>query len=207
MWLIAGLGNPGKSYQGNRHNVGFMAVDAIAHRHRFSGFSKKLGAEIAEGQIGTEKLLLVKPLSFMNLSGTPVGELCRYFKIPTERVIVIHDELDILPGKLRVKRGGGAGGHNGLKSLDSHIGQDYLRVRIGIGHPGDREMVSGYVLHDFSKEDMQLLSPELDAVAEHIGLLFTGDEAGFMNKVALATQPAKPPKPPKPTTNEENNGI
>lgn len=207
MWLIAGLGNPGKSYQANRHNVGFMAVDTIAHRHRFSGFSKKQGAEISEGQIENEKLLLVKPLSFMNLSGTPVGELARYYKIPLEQVIVIHDELDIVPGKLRVKRGGGNGGHNGLKSLDAHLGQDYTRIRIGIGHPGDRDMVSGYVLHDFSKEDMQQVMPVLDAVSTHIGELLAGDEAGFMNKVALATQPPKPPKPPKPTTNEEKNGI
>lgn len=206
MWLIAGLGNPGKSYQGNRHNVGFMAVDAIAHRHRFSGFSKKQGAELAEGQISDEKILLVKPLSFMNLSGTPVGEISRYYRIPAERIIVIHDELDIVPGKLKVKRGGGNGGHNGLKSLDAHIGQSYARVRIGIGHPGDKEMVSGYVLHDFSKEDMAKIAPVLDAVAEHIGFLIAGDEVGFMNRVALATQPPKPPKENK-ESKEEQHGI
>jgi len=188
MLLIAGLGNPGPQYQKHRHNVGFMAADAIHRRHSFSPWSKKFNALVAEGRIGTEKVLLMKPQTFMNLSGQAVGEAMRFYKLPTSDLIVLYDELDLPPGKVRVKRGGGSGGHNGIKSIDAHCGQDYRRVRIGIGHPGDKARVSPHVLGDFAKADHEWLDPLLDAVADNIALLAQGDESGFMNKVSLVIQ-------------------
>ncbi|MDZ7603170.1 MAG: aminoacyl-tRNA hydrolase, partial [Hoeflea sp.] len=150
MLLIAGLGNPGPQYARNRHNVGFMAVDEIARRHSFSGFSKKFRGEIAEGTIADQKVLLLKPMTFMNLSGDSVGDALRFYKLSPADLIVLHDELDIAPGKLKLKTGGGNGGHNGLKSIDAHCGKDYKRLRIGIGHPGHKDRVSPYVLGDFA---------------------------------------------------------
>tara|TARA_R110002020_G_scaffold122787_1_gene278637 strand:- start:3699 stop:4451 length:753 start_codon:yes stop_codon:yes gene_type:complete len=207
MLLIAGLGNPGPQYARNRHNVGFMAADAIARRHSFSGFSKKFRGEIAEGTIAGEKVLLLKPMTFMNLSGDSVGEALRFYKLSPSDLIVIHDELDIAPGKLKLKTGGGNGGHNGLKSIDAHVGKDYRRLRIGIGHPGHKDRVSPYVLGDFAKADMEWLEPLLDAIADHAEVMAKGDDAGFLNKIALATgtseaKPAKDPKPTKPATME-----
>ena len=151
MLLFAGLGNPGARHASNRHNVGFMAADAIHRRHSFSPWSKKFHAEIAEGRLGDEKILLIKPQTFMNLSGQAVGEALRFYKIDLGDLVVFYDELDLAPGKVRVKTGGGAGGHNGIRSIDGHCGQDYRRVRIGIGHPGIKEMVSPHVLSDFSQ--------------------------------------------------------
>lgn len=206
MLLIAGLGNPGQKYQDNRHNVGFMAVDAIAHRHNFLSFSQKFNALCAEKTIDGVKAILLKPLSYMNLSGGPIGEAMRFYKIEPENLIVIHDELDIAVGKIRMKRGGGHGGHNGLKSIDAHLGPDYRRIRIGIGHPGDKDMVSHYVLHDFGKDEEKMITPVLDAIADTIGMAVAGDDNGFVTKVALLTQPPKPPKEIKPT-NEEKDGI
>lgn len=189
MWLILGLGNPGRGYAGNRHNVGFMAVEAIARAHRFPAFSQKFNAQVADGSVAGTRALLACPQSFMNLSGQSAGEIARFYKIPAERTLVIHDELDLPAAKLRVKRGGGNGGHNGLKSLDAHLDSpEYLRIRIGIGHPGERDLVSPYVLSDFPKAEHPALARLLGAVAAHLPLLLAGDEAGFMNKVTLEQQ-------------------
>lgn len=188
MLLVAGLGNPGRQYAGHRHNVGFMAADAISRRHSFSPWSKKFNALISEGRLGSEKALLLKPQTFMNLSGQAVGEAMRFYKLAPSDLIVLYDELDLAPGKLRVKRGGGHGGHNGIKSIDAHCGKDYRRVRIGIGHPGDKARVNAHVLSDFAKSDHEWLEPLLEAVADNIGLLADDDESGFMNRVSLAVR-------------------
>ena len=208
MLLFAGLGNPGAKYANNRHNVGFMAADAIARRHSFSPWSKKFKAEIAEGTIGGEKVLLIKPQTFMNLSGQSVGEALRFYKLDPSAVTVLYDEIELPAGKLRVKTGGGSAGHNGIRSLDQHIGKEYRRVRIGVGHPGVKEMVHGHVLGDFSKADRDWLDVLLDAIADNAGMLAAGDDNGFMNKVTLTLrdklQPTgeddrPPPKQPKAT--------
>ncbi|WEX07899.1 aminoacyl-tRNA hydrolase [Chelativorans sp. AA-79] len=188
MLLIAGLGNPDPQYAGHRHNVGFMAADAISRRHSFSPWSKKFSALVCEGRLGSEKVLLVKPQTFMNRSGQAVGEAMRFYKLSPADLIVLYDELDLAPGKVRVKRGGGSGGHNGIKSIDAHCGQDYRRVRIGIGHPGDKARVTGHVLGDFAKADHEWLDPLLDTLADNIGLLADGDDSGFMNRVSLAVK-------------------
>jgi PTH1 family peptidyl-tRNA hydrolase len=195
MFLLVGLGNPGPGHAGNRHNIGFMAVDEIIRRHGFGPEKARFQARVAEGTIAGVKALAIKPLTYMNLSGQSVGTALRFLKLAPSDVIVIHDELDLLPGKLRVKIGGGAGGHNGLKSLDAHIGREYKRVRLGIGHPGDRDAVTNWVLQDFAKADGKWLEPLLDAVASAFPLLIAGDDAGFMNKIALATK------------KEEANGV
>ncbi len=195
MLVWAGLGNPGRQHAGQRHNVGFMAADAIHRRHAFQPWSKKFSAEIAEGRLGTEKILLFKPQRFMNLSGEPVGEALRFFKLDPAALTVFYDELDLIPGKLRVKRGGGAGGHNGIRSIDGHCGQDYRRVRIGIGHPGAKHLVTPHVLGDFAKADTEWLDPLLDAIADAAPLLASGDEAGFMNKVSVLTGNGDKPAP------------
>jgi PTH1 family peptidyl-tRNA hydrolase len=197
MLLIAGLGNPGPQYAKNRHNVGFMAADAIARRHSFSGFSKKFRGEIAEGTFAGEKALILKPMTFMNLSGDSVGEAMRFYKIAPADLLVIHDELDLAPGKLKLKIGGGNGGHNGLKSIDAHCGKDYKRLRIGIGHPGDKARVNPHVLGDFAKSDQQWLQPLLEAIADNADFLARGDDGGFLNKIVLATAAPKPAKPAK----------
>ncbi|MBO6537887.1 MAG: aminoacyl-tRNA hydrolase [Rhizobiaceae bacterium] len=202
MRLIAGLGNPGQKYQNHRHNVGFMAADAIVRRHSFSPWSKKFQGLVAEGNLGGEKVLILKPQTFMNNSGQAVGEAMRFFKIAPADLIVIYDELDLAPAKVRVKTGGGAGGHNGIKSIDAHCGKDYRRVRVGIGHPGAKERVHGHVLGDFAKSDEVWLDPLLDALADAAPMLVAGDDSGFMNKVSLAVKgsapeaAAKPVKPP-----------
>ncbi|WP_024588937.1 aminoacyl-tRNA hydrolase [Aliihoeflea sp. 2WW] len=198
MRIIAGLGNPGSKYENHRHNVGFMAVDAIARRHSFPPWSKKFQALISSGTIGTEKVLLIKPQTFMNLSGQAVGEALRFHKAEIGDLIVLYDELDLDPGKVRIKTGGGHGGHNGIKSIDAHCGKDYRRVRIGIGHPGIKEMVTHHVLGDFAKADRDWLDPLLDTFADHAELLAKGDDAGFMNKAALAVQGSKAAPKPAP---------
>lgn len=186
MQIIAGLGNPGSKYARNRHNVGFMAVDAIARRHSFSPWAKKFRAEIAEGMLGGEKVLLIKPQTFMNASGESVGEAMRFYKLAPSDIVVLYDELDLAPGKIRIKTGGGAGGHNGIRSLDSHVGKDYRRVRIGIGHPGDKAQVHNWVLGDFAKADSVWLEPLIETVADNAEMLVKGDDNSFMNKAALA---------------------
>ncbi len=201
MLIIAGLGNPGAKYSENRHNIGFMAVDAIHRRHRFSPWSKKFKAEIAEGEIAGEKVLLMKPQTFMNLSGEAVGEAMRFYKLKPADIVAIHDELDLPAGRARMKTGGGHGGHNGLKSLDAHCGKDYRRLRLGIGHPGDKERVHGHVLGDFAKVDHTWLDPLLDAIADNADLLLQSDESKLMNKLALATggkEETAKPKAEKP---------
>ena len=185
MRLVVGLGNPGSRYARNRHNVGFMAVDAIARRHGSPGFRSRFKGELAEGPIGGERVLLLKPQTFMNLSGESVGEAARFFKILPSEIVVIHDEIDLRPGKLRVKRGGGNAGHNGLRSIDSSLGPDYWRVRIGIGHPGIKELVQPYVLQNFSGEELTgWVEPLLGAVAETVPLLLSGAPDAFMSEVA-----------------------
>lgn len=186
MWLIVGLGNPGKEYEHNRHNVGFMAVDVLHDEHNFSGWQKKFKGLTATGTIAGEKALLLKPQTFMNLSGESVLPAASFYKIPTEKIIVIYDELDLDPFKTRIRQGGGTGGHNGLKSINAHLNPNYWRVRIGIGHPGRKELVSSYVLHDFAKDDQNFLDPLLKTLSEHFDQLLSGDANGLMNKLALS---------------------
>jgi PTH1 family peptidyl-tRNA hydrolase len=197
MQLFVGLGNPGAKYARNRHNIGFMAVDAIADANGFGPWRRKFQAETSEGRLGTQKVLLVKPQTFMNLSGQAVGEAMRYLKVPAQDIWVFHDELDLAPGKLRVKQGGGHAGHNGLRSLHQHIGADYHRIRIGIGHPGHKDRVSGYVLHDFAQADQEWLDLLLAEIGRHARRLADGDPPGFMNAIALALRPPERPSKPK----------
>lgn len=198
MALLVGLGNPGPAYAKHRHNVGFMAVDEIVRRHGFAPWRTRFEGYACEGQIGTTKVVALKPLTYMNDSGRSVQAASRFYKLEPEQVIVFYDELDLLPGKVRVKRGGGSGGHNGIRSIDAHLGPDYWRVRIGIGHPGHKDLVSGYVLHDFAKADATWLGPVLDAIAAEVPRLVAGDEGGFMSRVAHAIKPP-PPKTEKVT--------
>jgi PTH1 family peptidyl-tRNA hydrolase len=194
MLLLVGLGNPGARYAYNRHNIGWMAVDDVAHHHRFGPWRNKFRSQIADGTLGGEKVLAAKPATFMNDSGHAVGEMVRFYKLGLDRVVVVHDDLDLAPGKCRVKRGGGAGGHNGLRSIDRHVGNDYWRIRLGIGHPGDKRLVHDYVLHDFAKSDEDWLDPLLEAVAEAAPLIAAGEPDRFMSKVALLTrsEPGEP---------------
>lgn len=189
MQLFVGLGNPGAKHARHRHNIGFMAVDRIAESHGFGPWRAKFQGEVAEGRLGPDRVLLMKPQTFMNLSGQSVGEALRFYKLTPEEVWVFHDELDLVPGKVRIKSGGGHAGHNGLRSLHQHIGADYHRIRLGIGHPGHKDRVSSYVLHDFNKADADWLDSLLDAISKEAARLAAGDAAGFMNAVALATQP------------------
>jgi peptidyl-tRNA hydrolase, PTH1 family len=190
MRLVVGLGNPGTRYARNRHNVGFMAVDAIARRHGFPGFRSRFKGELAEGPIAGERRLLLKPQTFMNASGESVAETARFFKILPSEIVVIHDEIDLRAGKLRVKCGGGTAGHNGLRSIDALLGPDFWRVRIGVGHPGIKELVQPYVLQNFSSEEVTLwVAPLLEAVAETIGLLLSGAPDAFMSEVARRFAP------------------
>lgn len=186
MHLIVGLGNPGPDYAGHRHNVGFMAVDAIARRHNFPPFRQKFSGLLSEGVIEGEKVLLLKPQTYMNRSGDCVGQAAKFYKLEPADLSVIHDELDLAPGKVRIKSGGGNGGHNGLKSIDAHIGNAFRRVRIGIGHPGHKGAVNPHVLSDFHKIDHAWLDPLLDALGDHAALLAKGDTSALMNKLALA---------------------
>ncbi len=183
MLLIAGLGNPGPDYSGHRHNVGFMAVDAIYRRHGFSPWRRRFRGDVAEGSLGGEKVLLLKPLTYMNESGRSVGEAMNFYKLAPADVLVIHDEVDLPPGKLRMKAGGGSGGHNGLRSTSGAIGDGYRRMRIGVGHPGVKEMVPHHVLHDFAKADRIWLEPLIDAIADNAPLLAEGKDNTFANRI------------------------
>src|SRR6056297_1045098 len=180
MKLFAGLGNPGAKYARNRHNIGFMAVDAIAADHAAGPWRAKFGGRVCEAVLAGEKVILLKPETFMNHSGRSVAEAARFYKIDTGDIVVFHDELDLAPGKLRVKRGGGHAGHNGLRSLHQHIGPDYERVRLGIGHPGDKRLVSNYVLGDFAKADSDWLDPLLEAIGRAAPYLAKGQNDRFM---------------------------
>jgi peptidyl-tRNA hydrolase, PTH1 family len=190
--LFVGLGNPGAKYAANRHNIGFMAVDVIAAAHRFSSWRKKFQAEVCEGLLAGEKVLAMKPQTYMNESGSAVGEAVRFHNIDPDRVYVFYDELDLEPGKIRVKMGGGAAGHNGIRSIAQHIGPDFKRVRLGIGHPGDKDMVMPHVLGDFAKSDRDWLVKLLDGLAAEIELLATGKEEKFQSRVALVLNPPRP---------------
>jgi PTH1 family peptidyl-tRNA hydrolase len=183
--LLVGLGNPGKEYENTRHNIGFMAVDAIAHRHNFSTPTTKFRSEFMQGQIGDKKIFAIKPQTFMNKSGVAVQQAMQFYKIPHNEVVVMYDELDLVPGKTRVKTGGGAGGHNGIKSIDAHIGTPYRRVRVGIGHPGDKARVNSYVLGKISEEEMLVHSHMIASIEEAFPLLLDGQDEKFMTKVAL----------------------
>ncbi|HXA69366.1 MAG TPA: aminoacyl-tRNA hydrolase [Stellaceae bacterium] len=208
MRLLVGLGNPEPRHAKNRHNIGFMAVDGLVRRHEFAPFRAKFSGAYAEGTVAGERVIALKPMTFMNLSGESVGACARFFKIEPEEIAVIHDELDLAPGKLRVKRGGGTAGHNGLRSIDEAIGPDFWRVRIGIGHPGVKELVLPYVLQNFDAEEMAWVTPLVDAFADALPLLIRDDVPGFMSKVALILKPPAP-KPPRPTVkpDDPSNGI
>jgi peptidyl-tRNA hydrolase, PTH1 family len=205
MRLIVGLGNPGAQYARTRHNVGFMAVDSIVRRHSFPPLRSRFKGEFAEGAIAGERIMLLKPQTFMNDSGASVGAAARFFKLDPGEIAVIHDELDLAEGKLRVKRGGGAAGHNGLRSIDALFANDYWRVRVGIGHPGARELVLAYVLQNFPAEEMPWVKAVLDGIAEAAPLLIADDTAGFMTKVALVANPPAP-KPPRPPNFDVGSG-
>jgi PTH1 family peptidyl-tRNA hydrolase len=198
MKLFVGLGNPGQEFAFNRHNVGFMAVDAIAAAHDFPAWRKRFSGVATEGRLGQESVLLFKPQIFMNQSGRAVGEAARFYKLELGDVVVFHDELDLAPGKVRVKTGGGVAGHNGLKSLTAHVGNDYVRLRIGIGHPGRKDRVTGHVLHDFSKADHAWLEPLLGAIAENAPYLAEGANDKFQSRVAHAVQSEAAEEKPAP---------
>ncbi len=196
MKLLVGLGNPGDRYARHRHNVGFMAVERIAARHGFGPWRARFAGRLAEGVLDGERVWLLEPQTFMNESGRSIAEAARFMKLPPADIVILHDEIDLAAGKVRVKLGGGVAGHNGLRSADSCLGtREFKRVRIGVGHPGHKDRVIGHVLSDFHKVEQQWLEPLLDAVADAAPLLASGQDAAFMSKVALLTQPPKPPKP------------
>lgn len=209
MKLFVGLGNPGSKYAANRHNIGFMALDQIASDHGFAPWRAKFQGKLSEGRLGREKVMLLKPETFMNLSGQSVGEAMRFFKLEPADITVFHDELDLAPGKCRVKTGGGHAGHNGLRSIHQHIGAEYQRVRLGIGHPGHKDRVAAYVLHDFAKADAVWLDDVLRGIGDGAPHLADGDAARFMNAVALRVVPARAasvakPKPSAPPVEVED---
>ncbi len=191
MKLWAGLGNPGAKYAGNRHNIGFMAVERIAADHGFSAWRSKFQAEISEGRLGSEKVLLLKPQTFMNLSGQSVRAALDFHKLESTDLTVFHDEIDLAPGKIRLKAGGGHAGHNGLRSIHDHIGPHYDRVRLGVGHPGRKEAVPGYVLHDFAKADQDWLDDLLRGISDGAADLASGDGGRFLNAVGLRMNPPR----------------
>ncbi|MBT0958199.1 aminoacyl-tRNA hydrolase [Alphaproteobacteria bacterium KMM 3653] len=208
MQLFVGLGNPGAKYARNRHNIGFMALEQIAADHGFAPWRSKFQGSVSEGSLGGVKTLLLRPGTFMNLSGQSVGEAMRFYKLTPEDVTVFHDELDLAPGKLRCKRGGGHAGHNGLRSIHGHIGADYARVRMGIGHPGHKDAVSGYVLRDFAKAEEGWLDDVLRGVSDGAADLAKGDTGRFMNAVSLRVAPprsstSKPKPAAKPAPEPE----
>ena len=201
MLLVVGLGNPGPEYAGNRHNIGFMAVDEIVRRHGFGSPRARFHGVTAEGTLGGEKVVALKPQTYMNDSGRSVAAAVRFYKLKPEQVIVIYDEIDLPLGKVRVKRGGGTGGHNGIRSIEAHVGPDFWRVRIGVGHPGHKDLVHRHVLNDFAKAEREEVAKVIDAVAEALPILAGGDENGFMNRVSVILNPPRP-KPPRRTEGE-----
>ncbi len=188
MLLFVGLGNPGSRYAGNRHNVGFMVVEAIARRHGLGPWRRRFQGVAAEGPIAGERAVLLMPGTFMNESGRAVGEAANFYKLGLQDIVVFHDEIDLAPGKVRVKTGGGIAGHNGLRSITAHVGNDYRRVRIGVGHPGDKNLVHAHVLSDFAKSEREWVAALCDVMADNAGVLVTGGSASFQNKVHLAMQ-------------------
>ena len=201
MHLIVGLGNPGDKYRHNRHNIGFLAVDAIARRHGFPGYREKFQGLISEGTIDGDKVLILKPQTFMNASGDSVQKVATFYKLGPADISVVYDEIDLAPGKSRIKIGGGNGGHNGLRSIDPQIGTPYRRIRLGVGHPGHKDLVMPHVLGDFSKAEQQAwLVPLLDSLADNAGMIVKGDDSGLMNKLALAVQGDGAARPQRPET-------
>ena len=196
MRLVVGLGNPGPAYTFNRHNVGFLTADTIVRRHGFGAWRARFQGVASEGQLAGEKILALKPETYMNESGRSVVAAAQFYKIPLDRIFVIHDEIDLVPGKVRVKLGGGAAGHNGLRSVDAHLGPEYWRVRLGVGHPGQAELVRPYVLQNFAKEEQPLIGAMIEATVQALPLLIAGDANGFMSKVDVAINPPRP-KPPR----------
>ena len=215
MKLFAGLGNPGAAYAGHRHNIGFMALDRISADHGFAPWRSRFQGLASEGRLGADKVILLKPQTFMNLSGQSVAEALRFYKLTPAELVVFHDELDLAPGKVRVKASGGHAGHNGLRSIHAHLGDAYGRVRLGIGHPGHKDAVAAYVLHDFAKADQDWLDDLMRGLSDGAPALAEGDAARFMNAVALRTAPprsssgkaapAPPPEPPEPRAPEGGN--
>ena len=203
MKLFVGLGNPGKKYTNNRHNIGFMALNQIANDHSFSPWKNKFQGQITDGKLGDEKVILLKPETFMNLSGQSVSETIKFYKIKIEDIIVFHDELDLAPAKLRVKISGGHAGHNGLRSIHQHIGADYHRVRMGIGHPGHKDRVANYVLSDFAKNDQNWLQDLLFGISDGAIYLANNGAGKFMNAVAMRTVPQRE----KPTKSNKERII
>ena len=204
MQLFVGLGNPDAKYAKNRHNIGFMAIDALAEAHNFAPFTKKYHGLLAEGRIGDEKVLLLKPQTFMNKSGVSVSEAANFFKLDGADILVFYDELDLPPGKLRVRRGGGFAGHNGLKSINAHMGADFRRARLGIGHPGDKARVSGHVLGDFAKADADWLADFLAALCAHAPLAARGDDATYQTRVVEAMRDYLQPQAADAPPNEKD---
>ena len=206
MKLFVGLGNPGAEYANHRHNIGFMAVDRIAADHSFGPWKKAHQGLVSEGRLGGDKVMMLKPDTYMNKSGQAVQSAVSFYKLPLTDVVIFHDELDLAPAKLRVKRGGGHAGHNGLRSVHAHLGEAYARVRVGIGHPGHKDAVAGYVLHDFAKADQDWIAPLLQGISDGADALAQGDDAKFLNTVALRVNPprkapregANPPEPAAP---------
>jgi len=188
MRLLVGLGNPGTEHVGNRHNVGFMVLQEIARRHGFAPWRRRFQGVATEGSLAGERVLLLLPGTYMNESGRAVGEAAHFYKLPLADIVVVHDEVDLPPGKVRVKTGGGIAGHNGLRSITAHVGNDYHRVRIGIGHPGVKELVHGHVLGDFGKAEREWVDALVDVIADNAALLAKGEDATFQNKVHLAMQ-------------------
>ncbi len=194
MLVLAGLGNPGAGYAGHRHNMGFMAVDAIASLHRFAPWRKKFQGDVAEGDIAGTRILLLKPMTYMNLSGQSVSAALAFYKLGPEALIVFHDEIDVLLGRVKVKAGGGHGGHNGIRDIMAHIGPEFRRVRLGVGHPGEKALVHNHVLQDFAKQERELAGKVIEAVAAETPRLVAGDDGGFMSRVAFLLAPPKPKK-------------
>jgi len=205
MLLVVGLGNPGAEYANNRHNIGFMAADEIVRRHSFSPFRSKFQGELTDGNIDGQKVIVLKPMTYMNESGRSVQAAMTFYKIAPQDVIVIHDEIDLAGGKVRVKRGGGHAGHNGLRSIHAHVGADFGRVRLGVGHPGEKDKVAGHVLKDFAKSEHQWVDRLIDGVGEHFHYLVDGDDSTFMNKVASVMNPPRP-KSPRPDVDVTGSG-
>jgi PTH1 family peptidyl-tRNA hydrolase len=193
--LLVGLGNPGSKYEKTRHNIGFMALDAVARQQNLSAWRGRFQSACAEGLIGTEKVLAIKPQTYMNNSGQAVGEAMRFFKLPAEQVVVLYDDLDLAPGKVKARRGGGHAGHNGIKSMIQHCGPDFWRVRLGIGHPGDKAQVTNWVLSEFAKAEWGNVEDVCRAVGDEIPRLVQGDPEGFMSRVAQQAPPSKASSP------------
>lgn len=188
MWLFVGLGNPGPRYAGNRHNIGFMAVDTLVRRHNLGSWRRRFKGAAAEGPLGGERVIALKPETFMNDSGVAVAEAANFYKIALSHIVVFHDEIDLAPARVRVKTGGGAAGHNGLRSISAHVGNDYVRVRIGVGHPGVKEQVYSWVLGDFAVAERPWVETVCDIMADNAAMLVKGEDSSFQNKIHLAMQ-------------------